>query len=123
MAQEEKLSLSAAILINLNIMLGAGIFINTVKLSKWAGALGCLMYPLIGLLMLPLIVSIAKLVNIYPDAGFYGYGARAIHPFVDFLVHGPILPVNCLCDAHDSCGIITRSPDYSAIAQCAYSGS
>lgn len=65
-------------------MLGAGIFINTVKLSKWAGALGCLMYPLIGLLMLPLIVSIAKLVNIYPEEGFYGYGARAIHPFVGF---------------------------------------
>ena len=84
MVKEEKLSLPAAILINLNIMLGAGIFINTVKLSKWAGALGCLMYPLIGLLMLPLIISIAKLVNIYPDAGFYGYGARAIHPFVGF---------------------------------------
>lgn len=84
MAQEGKLSLSAAILINLNIMLGAGIFINTVNLSKWAGALGCLMYPLIGVLMLPLIISIAKLVNIYPDEGFYGYGARAIHPFVGF---------------------------------------
>ena len=84
MVKENKLSLPAAILINLNIMLGAGIFINTVKLSKWAGPLGCLMYPLIGLLMLPLIISIAKLVNIYPDAGFYGYGARAIHPFVGF---------------------------------------
>ncbi len=65
-------------------MLGAGVFINTVKLSKWAGVLGCLMYPLIGLLMLPLIISIAKLVNVYPDAGFYGYGAKAIHPFVGF---------------------------------------
>jgi APA family basic amino acid/polyamine antiporter len=82
--QDGKLSLSAAVLINLNIMLGAGIFLNTVKLSKWAGALGCLMYPLIGLLMLPLIVSIAKLVNIYPDEGFYGYAARSIHPFVGF---------------------------------------
>ena len=65
-------------------MLGAGIFLNTVKLSKWAGSLGCLMYPLIGLLLLPLIVSIAKLVHIYPEEGFYGYAARAINPFVGF---------------------------------------
>jgi APA family basic amino acid/polyamine antiporter len=82
--QDGKLSLPAAILINLNIMLGAGIFLNTVKLSKWAGALGCLMYPLIGLLMLPLIISIAKLVHIYPEEGFYGYAARSVHPFVGF---------------------------------------
>jgi APA family basic amino acid/polyamine antiporter len=84
-SQEGKLSLSAAILINLNIMIGAGIFINTVKLSSWAGALGCFMYPLIGLLLLPLIISIAKLVNLYPEAGFYGYGAQVIHPFVGFM--------------------------------------
>jgi amino acid transporter len=83
-AQDGKLSLPAAILINLNIMLGAGIFLNTVKLAKWAGALGCLMYPLIGLLLLPLIISIAKLVSLYPEEGFYGYAARSIHPFVGF---------------------------------------
>jgi len=84
-SQEGKLSLPAAILINVNIMIGAGIFINTVKLSSWAGALGCFMYPLIGILLLPLIISIAKLVNLYPEAGFYGYGAHAIHPLVGFI--------------------------------------
>lgn len=84
MAQDNKLSLPAAILINLNIMLGAGIFLNTDLLAKRAGALGFLMYPLIAIIMLPLIISIAKLVSIYPDAGFYGYGAHAIHPSVGF---------------------------------------
>ena len=84
MAQDDKLSLPTAILINLNIMLGAGIFINTDLLAKRSGALGFLMYPLIAIIMLPLIISIAKLVNIYPDDGFYGYGARAIHPIIGF---------------------------------------
>ena len=36
-AQEYKLSLPTAILININIMLGAGIFINTATLSHRAG--------------------------------------------------------------------------------------
>lgn len=81
---DDKLSLPAAVLINLNIMLGAGIFINTVKLSEWTGGLGCLMYPLIGLLLLPLIISIAKLVQLFPDSGFYGYGAKALSPFIGF---------------------------------------
>lgn len=84
MAQDGKLSLTAAILINLNIMLGAGIFLNTAKLAKWSEAVGCLMYPLIGLLLLPLVISIAKLVHIYPEEGFYGYAARSISPFVGF---------------------------------------
>lgn len=84
MAEDGKLSLPAAILINLNIMLGAGIFLNTVKLSTWAGALGCFMYPLIGLLLLPLVISIAKLVHIYPEEGFYGYAARSMSPFIGF---------------------------------------
>ncbi len=85
MARDGVISLPAAVLINLNIMLGAGIFINTVELSRRAGALGFLVYVLIALLMLPLIYSIAKLVNLYPDAGFYGYGAYALHPFVGFI--------------------------------------
>lgn len=84
MTKDNKLSLPAAILINLNIMLGAGIFINTVELSKQAGSLGFLAYPLIALLMLPLIISIAKLVNVYPQAGFYGYGTEALGAFFGF---------------------------------------
>ena len=61
MATEHKLSLPTAILININIMMGAGIFINTVELSKRAGLLGGFMYPLIGLLILPLIIAIASI--------------------------------------------------------------
>lgn len=80
-----RLSLFAAILININIMLGVGIFANTVILSQRAGGFGCFSYAIIALLLLPLIVTIARLISLYPDAGFYGYGANAIHPFAGFI--------------------------------------
>lgn len=83
--EEFKLSLPTAILININIMLGAGLFINTVELAKRAGGYGSFAYLMIGILLLPLIVSIAQLIKLYPHAGFYEYGARAIHPFVGFI--------------------------------------
>lgn len=83
--EEFKLSLPTAILVNINIMLGAGLFINTVELAKRAGGYGSFAYLMIGILLLPLIASIARLIRLYPHAGFYEYGARAIHPFVGFI--------------------------------------
>lgn len=66
-------------------MLGIGIFINTVELTKRAGAYGCLAYAIIGLMMLPLIISIAKLVRLHPDGGFYTYAKKEINTFAGFL--------------------------------------
>ncbi len=70
MLQTQKLSLPAAILININIMLGAGIFINTPDLAQRAGWLGFLAYALIGILMFPLILTIAELLRRHPTTGF-----------------------------------------------------
>jgi APA family basic amino acid/polyamine antiporter len=83
--KEYKLSLPTAILININIMLGAGIFINTPTLAHRAGLLGAFMYVLVGLLMLPLILSIAQLLRLHPAGGFYSFGQKEVNPFVGFL--------------------------------------
>lgn len=85
MAAEHKLSLPTAILININIMMGAGIFINTVELSKRAGLLSGFMYPLIGLLVLPLIIAIAELIKLHPSGGFYTFGQKEISPFIGYI--------------------------------------
>lgn len=82
---EYKLSLSTAILININIMLGAGIFINTPTLAERTGIFGGGMYLLIALLMLPLILSMAQLVRLHPAGGFYTYARTEIHPLAGFL--------------------------------------
>ena len=84
MNNPHKLSLKEVILINLNIMLGAGIVVNTVPLTKAVGLLGCASYLLAGIFMLPLIHTIATLITIYPTGGFYTY-AKSISPLLAFI--------------------------------------
>ncbi len=79
-----KLSLASAILININIMLGSGIFINTVLLSQKAGILGASVYGIVALLILPLIIIMAQLLRYFPQGTLYDFGA-SIHPLVGFL--------------------------------------
>lgn len=83
--QDYKLSLPTAILININIMLGAGIFINTSTLASRAGLLGAFMYVIVGILMLPLILSIAQMLKLHPAGGFYTFAQKEINPFMGFL--------------------------------------
>lgn len=85
MQNDYKLSLPAAILININIMLGAGIFLNTVEIAKRAGALGALSYTFVGMLLLPMIASIATLMQLYPSGGFYTFAEKGISPLAGFL--------------------------------------
>lgn len=80
-----KLSLSTALLVNINVMLGAGIFINTVPLAQEAGFLGFASYALVALLMVPLIAGTALLLHHFPSGGFYTYSARTVHPFMGFV--------------------------------------
>lgn len=84
MTQQNSLSLPAAILINLNIMVGAGIFVNTVLLAQRAGAFGSLAYLIIAFLLLPLIITFAQLLRDCPGGTFYDYGAL-MHPFAGFV--------------------------------------
>jgi len=84
-SDDHKLSLFAAIFININIMLGAGFFINTVILTKEAGSLGPFVYLLVATVLLPLIASIAKLLQHTPSSGtFYDFG-KHISPYFGFL--------------------------------------
>jgi APA family basic amino acid/polyamine antiporter len=84
-AHEHKISFIAAIFININIMLGAGLFMNTTFVAQQAGGLGALAYITVGILLLPLVISVANLVKIHPSGGLYIYGAKEIHPFAGFI--------------------------------------
>ncbi len=81
----QKLSLFSAIFININIMLGSGIFINSAILAKQSGLFGAVCYLIVGILMLPLIISISKLVALHPSGGFYTFGSKEISPFIGFV--------------------------------------
>lgn len=85
MIAKRLLSLRDAILININIMLGSGIFINTAILAKNMGLLSGCMYLFNGILILPLILSMTSLVRMHPRGGFYTFGAQEINSFTGFL--------------------------------------
>ena len=85
MTKKNKISLKTAIFVNLNIMLGAGLFINTVELAKRAGFAGCFSYLLIGFLLLPLITCISALLVLYPGGSFYTFAQKEIGPFTGFI--------------------------------------
>jgi len=80
-----KLSFKTALLVNLNVMFGTGIYINTVALAKQAGFFGFLSYLIVALLLIPLIICTGALLRFYPDGGFYAYAAKTIHPFAGFV--------------------------------------
>ena len=84
MSKENTLSLPAAVLVNINVMLGTGAFINTVLLAQYTGALGGFLYPLTGIVVLPLILCISQLASMYKEGNFYHFGA-ALGPFWGFL--------------------------------------
>lgn len=80
-----KLSLFTAILININIMLGSGLFINTVLLSKQAGSLSALSYAIVGLLLFPLILGMSQLLKCNLRGGTFYHFGEAISPAMGFL--------------------------------------
>ncbi len=85
MAKLNQLSLWDAILININVMFGTGVLINTVNVAKRAGSLGFFSYLIVSIIMLPLIFSIAAIVQRHPAGGFYTYAAVDIAPWAGFL--------------------------------------
>lgn len=66
-----KLSLPAAIIININATLGAGIFINSVLLAAYAGGLCPLSYFIVGAMSIPLVIAFAVLLDYYEAGNFY----------------------------------------------------
>lgn len=79
-----KISLQSAILMSINIMAGAGVFINIVDLTRELSFFGGFLYFIIGCFLFPLIFTIAKLVETFPSGGFYAFG-KPMHPFLGFL--------------------------------------
>ncbi len=84
MGGHHKLSFWTAVLVNLNVMFGAGIFINTISVAKQAGFLGFISYLVVAILLIPLIIGMSRLIALFPNGGFYGYGAHTISKGVGF---------------------------------------
>lgn len=84
MSQSPSISLLAAILISLNVMIGTGLFINTALLAHDAGPYGALTYLIVGIILLPLIFTFANLLKIHNGGTFFDFAAT-LHPLAGFI--------------------------------------
>lgn len=85
-ATPRKISLLSAILININILISAGIFLNARPLTDIAGPFGFWGYPLSALILLPFVITLARLAQKHPKAGgLYVYSKEYLGRFAGFV--------------------------------------
>jgi Amino acid transporters len=83
-----KISFCAAVLMSINIMVGAGIFVAVGPMTEIAGNLSFLGWSLTGLLLFPIILGLSKASHIFSgEGGFYHYCSSGISPLVGVIAH------------------------------------
>ena len=88
MKDRNKISFFAAVLMSINIMVGAGILVAVGPMTEIAGNLSFLGWPLTGLLLFPIIWGLSKTSQIFPgEGGFYHYCSSGISPLAGIIAH------------------------------------
>lgn len=86
MEHQHKISIWTAILMNINIMIGVGIFVGPPLMAQKAGFASFLGWPAVALVFLPIVLSIATMARLFPGAGsFYAYSKNIIGPVAGFI--------------------------------------
>ena len=81
-----KISIFVAILININIMVGAAIYIGPPQMAEVAGTYSYLGWLLCAAVFLPVVISINWLSHIYPgESGLYSYVRKTFGSSLGFL--------------------------------------
>ena len=85
-SEKGKISLFTAILMNINIMVGAGIFIAPSIMAQKASFASFLGWPLVGILFFPVVWSIAQITKYFPgQSSFYNYSKNGINKTAGFI--------------------------------------
>jgi amino acid transporter len=86
MSSMRTIGLFSAILININVIVGSGIFINLHPFIRMGGTGSFLAYIVAAACLLPVVVVLAYLARAHPESGgLYVYTKTYLHPFVGFL--------------------------------------
>jgi len=81
-----KISFGSAVLMSINIIVGAGIFVHPQRLTKLAGGLSFLSWPLAGLVLFPIIWGIIQASKLFPgEGGFYNYCSQGLGKIAGFI--------------------------------------
>jgi len=83
--KEHKISLTSAVLLNMNILIGSGILIGPGQIAALAGSASFLAWPLVALFFLPLVLCTAQLSSMFPGCGgFYSYAKEGLNKGAGF---------------------------------------
>lgn len=86
MQAQGKISFWSAVLMSINIIVGAGILFYPKNMAAAAGSLSFLGWPLVGLMLFPIILCIVQATQIFPgEGGFYNYCASGINQTAGFI--------------------------------------
>ena len=78
--ESPKIPLWLAIIININVIVGAGIFVYSPVVAKHAGLLSVLSFATVALIVLPLVLVVAQVSRLFPGVhgGIYVYSKELI---------------------------------------------
>lgn len=86
MEAQGKISFWSAVLMSINIIVGVGIFFGPKDMAAAVGSMSFLVWPIVALLMFPLIWSIAQASKMFPgEGGFYNYCTQGINKTAGFV--------------------------------------
>ncbi len=85
MEEQGKISFLTAVLMNINVIVGVGIYFMPQLMVQTAGAFSFLGWVAAGLLLLPIVWTIATAARLFPGAGgFYNYGSSGLNTTAGF---------------------------------------
>lgn len=88
MTEPKKIPFLIAVLMNINIIVGSGIYIFPQLMTKQAGGISFLGWMLGGLLILPIVLTIAQAARLFPgEGGFYNYCTTALGQDTGFIAN------------------------------------
>ena len=83
---QHKVSFWTAVLMNVNVMVCSAIFIMPTLMAKKAGYASVFGWPLVALIMTPIVLCTANMARLFPGAGgFYSYCKNIISPTAGFM--------------------------------------
>ncbi|NCF71681.1 MAG: amino acid permease [Chlamydiales bacterium] len=83
--KDHKISVLTAILVNINIMVGAAIYINPPVMTAQVGASSYLTWLFGGLIFLPVVLGITAISKLFPgEGGFYNYAKAGLGNLIGF---------------------------------------
>jgi amino acid transporter len=86
MSKQEKIGFWSAVLMNINIIVGAGILFAPGPMARLAGSVSFLSWLFVGMLVFPIIWCIAQAPRLFPgEGGFYNYCSKGINPTAGFI--------------------------------------